>query len=96
MQVIPLLLVLLVVLSAARTTFAADDYPPGLFENSPVHGPGQPVAPAAPGSEAGDAPPAAVSPGSEPGGEAYDCAGIESRVFRSLAEVQAAHARCDR
>jgi hypothetical protein len=95
-RAIPPLLVFLVALSATRPAFAAGDYPPGLFENSPVHGPGQPVAPPAPGSEPGDAAPAAESPGSEPEGEPYDCAGIQSRVFRSLAEVRAAHARCDR
>ena len=59
---------------------ASPGYPPGLFENSPVIG-SQPDA-AAPGA-----------PGGEPGLD--DCAGIESRVFRSLAEVRAAHARCD-
>ena len=66
----------------AGTTALADsnappEYPPGLFENSPVIG-SEPDAPA---------------PSIEPAPD--DCAGIESRVFRSLAEVKAAHARCD-
>ena len=56
---------------------APSEYPPGLFENSPVIG----------------SQPDASAPGAEPAPD--DCAGIESRVFRSLAEVKAAHARCD-
>jgi hypothetical protein len=60
---------------------ASPEYPPGLFENSPVIG----SQPAAPGLDAPDAEPAPD-----------DCAAIASRVFRSLAEVKAAHARCDR
>jgi hypothetical protein len=56
------------------------EYPPGLFENSPVVG-AQPAAPAG----QPDADPAVQD----------DCADIASRVFHSLAEVKAAHARCD-
>ena len=66
----------------AGTTALADsnappEYPPGLFENSPVIG------------SAPDEPASGVEPAPD------DCAGIKSRVFRSLAEVKAAHARCD-
>jgi hypothetical protein len=56
------------------------EYPPGLFENSPLVG----SEPAQPGPDA-----LTIEP------EQDDCAGIASRLFRSLAEVKAAHARCD-
>jgi hypothetical protein len=77
---------------AASPAFAAQDYPPGLFENSPVVPSGPPDATAP--SEQSDAaapfgPPNAVDPLDD-----Y-CAGLESRTFRSLAEVRQAHARCD-
>jgi hypothetical protein len=81
---------------AAGPALAAQDYPPGLFENSPVipSGPGDQGPP--PGPDAGppedpyDAgPPEAAAPMDD------FCAGIASRTFRSLAEVRAAHARCD-
>ena len=56
------------------------EYPPGLFENSPLVG-SEPAAPAA------------DAPGTSPAPD--DCADIAARVFRSRAEVKAAHARCD-
>ena len=69
------------------------EYPPGLFENSPLHKPGE-LPPADPseaqpyGGEPTDAsPPDALAPD--------DCADIALRVFKSLAEVKAAHKRCE-
>lgn len=81
---LPSLLAALAALAAspalAGQSNASSEYPPGLFENSPVVG-SQPDAPA-PGA-----------PDAEP--QPDDCAGIQSRVFRSLAEVRTAHDRCD-
>ena len=76
---------------AAWPALAAQDYPPGLFENSPVvpSGPGA-AAPSGPPDAADTEPPDAIAPLDE-----Y-CAGIASRTFRSLEEVRRAHARCDR
>jgi hypothetical protein len=77
---------------AASPAPAAQDYPPGLFENSPVvpSGPSDATGP----SESSDAgvpsdPPNGVDPQDD-----Y-CAGLEFRTFGSLAEVRQAHARCD-
>ena len=77
---------------AASPASAAQDYPPGLFENSPVVPSGPPDATAR--SQPPDAadsfgPPDAVDPLDD-----Y-CDGLASRTFRSLAEVKRAHARCD-
>jgi hypothetical protein len=58
----------------------APEYPPGLFENSPLVG-------SDPGAPAPDA--LTIDPAPD------DCADIASRLFHSLAEVKAAHARCD-
>ena len=90
----------IVALGAALAAFpalAAQDYPPGLFENSPVVGP--------PGAAAPSGPPDATAPSQPPGGDPGPrdavapldeyCAGIASRTFRSLEEVKQAHARCD-
>ena len=78
----------------AGTPALADspEYPPGLFENSPLrqHGEEPPADPAdALPPEAQQ--PDALAPDLSPDG----CADIAQRVFRSLAEVKAAHARCD-
>ena len=78
---------------AASPALAAQDYPPGLFENSPVvpSGPRDTTVP----SGRPDAtfpfgpPPDAVDPLDD-----Y-CAGVPFRTFRSLAEVRRAHAQCD-
>jgi hypothetical protein len=71
---------------------AAQDYPPGLFENSPVvpSGPSDATAPSQP-PDAGDSfgPPDAVDPLDD-----Y-CDGLASRTFRSMAKVKRAHAKCD-
>jgi hypothetical protein len=76
----------------AGPAFAAQDYPPGLFENSPVvpSGPPDATAPSQP-SDAADpfGPPDAVDPLDD-----Y-CDGLAFRIFRGLAEVRRAHAQCD-
>ena len=77
---------------AAGPALAAQDYPPGLFENSPVvpSGPPNAVAPSQP-PDAGNSfgPPDAIDPMDD-----Y-CEGLASRTFRSMAEVKRAHAKCD-
>jgi hypothetical protein len=76
---------------AASPALAAQDYPPGLFENSPVVPSG---------------PPDATTPSQPPDADPFEsldavdplddfCDGLASRTFRSLAEVKRAHARCD-
>jgi hypothetical protein len=77
---------------AASPASAAQDYPPGLFENSPVVPSGPPDAAAR--SQPPDAadsfgPPDAVDPQDD-----Y-CDGLAWRTFRSMAEVKRAHAKCD-
>jgi hypothetical protein len=78
---------------AVSPALAAQDYPPGLFENSPVvpSGPPEAAAPSQP-LDAADpfGRPDAVDPLDD-----Y-CDGVAARTFRSLAEVKRAHARCDR
>jgi hypothetical protein len=79
-------------LAASPALAAQDDYPRGLFENSPVvpSGPPDATAPSEPAE--------AAAPFGSPnvGGPLdNDCAGLASRTFRSLAEVRQAHARCD-
>ena len=76
----------------ASPALAAQDYPPGLFENSPVVPSGTPDATVPSG------PPDASVPFEPP--DAADplddyCAGVALRTFRSPAEVRQAHARCD-
>ena len=87
-------LALAAILAAGPALADSPEYPPGLFENSPLrqHGEEPPADP----SEA--PPPEAMSPDTIEPDEAGpdDCADIAARVFRSLAEVRAAHARCDR
>jgi hypothetical protein len=104
-------IIALAVALTASPAFAAQDYPPGLFENSPVVPSGPPAA-AGPSRPAdGDVPlgpPSADSPIGPPDdavvpfgppdivGPSDDyCAGVAFRTFRSLAEVRQAHARCD-
>ena len=77
---------------AASHALAAQDYPPGLFENSPVFPSGPPDA------TTPSEPPDAADPFETL--DAVDplddyCDGLASRTFRSLAEVKRAHARCD-
>jgi hypothetical protein len=77
----------------ASSALAGQDYPPGLFENSPVVPSGPPEA------TVPSAPPDADVPFGPPL-DAVDplddyCAGVPFRTFRSLAEVRQAHARCD-
>ncbi len=77
---------------AAGPAFAAQDYPRGLFENSPVvpSGPPDATVPSEPPDDAVPfRPPNAVGPMDD-----Y-CAGVASRTFRSLAEVRQAHDQCD-
>jgi len=83
-----------VVALAASSALAASDYPPGLFENSPVVPSGPPIA------TAPSQPPDAPDPFGPPPPDAVDplddyCAGLPFRTFRSLAEVRRAHAQCD-
>jgi hypothetical protein len=78
---------------AASPALAAQDYPPGLFENSPVvpSGPRDTTVPSGPPDAAFPfgPPPDAVDPLDD-----Y-CAGVPFRTYRSLAEVRRAHAQCD-
>jgi hypothetical protein len=92
-------------LTASPAFADGPEYPPGLFENSPLVPSGPPP------SEPSDAdvpfePPDPDAPfgprdAAEPFGppDAVDpddyCASIAFRTFRSLAEVRRAHARCD-
>ncbi len=76
----------------ANMALAAQDYPPGLFENSPV------VPSVPPDASSQSQPPDAAEPFGPP--DAVDpldeyCDGLASRTFGSLAEVKRAHARCD-
>jgi hypothetical protein len=94
---------------AASPALAAQDYPPGLFENSPVvpsGPPGAAVPSESPGAAVPIGPPDAEVP-SEPADPAVPlppaavgppddyCASVAFRTFRNLAEVRRAHARCD-
>src|SRR5271169_3769646 len=79
-------------LAASPALAAQDDYPRGLFENSPVVPSGPPDATAL--SEPAEAA-APFGPPNVGGRLDNDCAGLASRTFRSLAEVRQAHARCD-
>ncbi len=99
-------IIALIVALPACQALAANDYPPGLFENSPVvPGPGaaapsepDAAAPSDPDDAAPSEPPDAVDAGPlEPAAPLDDyCASVASRTFHSLAEVRLAHARCDR
>jgi hypothetical protein len=94
----------IIALAAALTAGPAfadsPEYPPGLFEHSPVVPSGRPDATPldSPEATAPSGPRDADVPfGSPDGGGRSDdfCDGVESRTFRSLAEVRRAHARCD-
>jgi hypothetical protein len=77
----------------ASPALAAQDYPPRLFENSPVVPSGPPDA-----TDPSGPPDAAFPFGPPPDadGSLDDyCAGVASRTFRSPVEVRQAHARCD-
>ena len=95
---------------AASPAFAdGPEYPPGLFENSPLvpSGPPHAAIPSGPSDadlpfeppdpDAPFGPPDATAPFGPP--DAVDpedyCAGMAFRTFRTLAEVRRAHARCD-
>jgi hypothetical protein len=87
-------------LTAGPAFAESPDYPPDLFENSPV-------VPSGPLNVAPSDPPDAPVPSGpldadipfgspHGGGPSGDfCAGVEFRTFRSLAEVRQAHAGCD-
>jgi hypothetical protein len=77
---------------AASPAFAAQDYPRGLFENSPVVPSGPPDA-TAPSGPPDDSVP--FGPRNADGPMDDYCAGVASRTFRSLAEVRQARDRCD-
>ncbi len=86
------IIVLAVVAAATPALAAQDDYPRGLFENSPVvpSGPPDATVPSEPAEAAAPfGPPNVVGPLDN------DCAGLAFRTFRNLAEVRQAHARCD-
>ena len=80
-------------LAATPALTAQDDYPPGLFENSPVVPSGPPDA-----TDLSEPPDAAVPFGTPNvvGPPDNYCAGVDFRTFRNLEEVRQAHARCDR
>ena len=84
--------VALAVALTASPALAAQDYPPGLFENSPVLPSGPPDA-----TDSSEPPDAGVPFGPPNAGGPEDdfCAGVGFRTFRSLGEVKRAHARCD-
>ncbi|MBV9286775.1 MAG: hypothetical protein JO288_02960 [Hyphomicrobiales bacterium] len=86
-------LALAAVLAAGPTLADSPEYPPGLFENSPLRQRGEEP----PADPSGALPPDAAPPDTIPPDAMApdDCADIAGRVFRSLAEVRAAHARCD-
>jgi hypothetical protein len=74
---------------AASPALAADGYPSGLFEHSPVvPGANDPPDPQGAPPDTGGVP---------DGNDSLDdyCASIASRTFHSLAEVKRAHAKCD-
>jgi len=86
---------------ASSPAFASEDYPPGLFESSPVVPSGPDAAvPSGPPDAAAPSGPAEVAVPFQPPnavGRTDDyCAGVAFRTFRSLVEVGLAHARCDR
>jgi hypothetical protein len=102
-------IILVAAAMAASLAVAGPEYPPGLFENSPLvpSGPPHAASPSEPPDADvpfeppdPDAPfgsPDAVAPFGPPdqmGPDDY-CAGIAFRTFHSLAEVRRAHALCD-
>jgi hypothetical protein len=90
-----LTLVFIALVAAYPALAAADGYPPGLFEHSPVvPGPNDPPDSQAPPQDAAG-PPDAGGPPDGNGSLDDFCASIASRTFQSLAEVRRAHAQCD-
>ena len=87
------IIVLAVVAAATPALAAQDDYPRGLFENSPVVPSGPPDATDPSGSPEADVP---FGPPDAQGPQDDYCAGVDFRTFRNLEEVRQAHARCDR
>jgi hypothetical protein len=85
-------IIALAVALTASPALAAQDYPPGLFENSPVLPSGPPDATGPSGPPEADVPFGA--PDAQGAQDDY-CAGVGARTFRTLAEVKRAHARCD-
>ncbi len=85
-------IIVLTVALTAGPALAAQDYPPGLFENSPDVSSGPPKATVPSGPPDAGAP---LGPPDALGPPDDYCAGVASRTFRSLAEVRQAHARCD-
>jgi len=77
---------------AASPALAAQDYPSGLFENSPVVPSGPPDATVPPGLPD---PPRPFGPPNAVGPLDDFCGGVADRTFRSLEEVRSAHALCD-
>jgi hypothetical protein len=103
------IIALALALTASPAVADSPEYPPGLFENSPLvpsgppheaipSGPSDadvPFEPPDPGAFFG--PPDAAAPFGPPDVVDPDdyCAGIEFRTFRSPAQVRRAHALCD-
>ena len=83
----------LAVALTASPALAGQDYPPGLFENSPVVPSGAPEATVPSASPDADVPFGPPSDAVDPLDD-Y-CAGVPFQTFRSLEEVRQAHARCD-
>jgi hypothetical protein len=85
-------IIALTVALAAGPALAASEYPPGLFENSPV-------VPSGPPDAAGPSEPPDTDGPFGPESDAIPpdnyCAGVEFRTFLSLEDVRQAHARCD-
>jgi hypothetical protein len=86
------LIIALTLAAAAGPALAASEYPPGLFENSPVM-PSGPRDAAGPSEQPDTYGPFGPESDAVPPDE-Y-CAGVEFRTFRSLEEVRQARARCD-
>ena len=86
------LIIALTLAAAAGPALAASEYPPGLFENSPVVPSGPPDA-AGPSEPPGTDGP--IGPESDAVPPDDYCAGVELRSFRTPEEVRQAHARCD-
>jgi hypothetical protein len=103
------IIALALALTASPAFADSPEYPPGLFENSPLVPSGQPHAAIPSGSSDADVPFEPPDPGASFGPPDDDapfgppdvvgsddyCAGIEFRTFRSPAQVRRAHALCD-
>jgi hypothetical protein len=103
------IIALAVALTATSAFADGPEYPPGLFENSPLVHSGPPHAAIPPEPPDADVPfeppdpdapfgpPDGVAPFGPPDAMGRDdyCADIAFRTFHSLAEVRRAHALCD-